>query len=56
MEKSIANFASASNDKPDNKQKPKADPNKVYSAQIGNSFVKGNKNAKVTIIEWSDYM
>ena len=56
LEKSIANFASTSNNKSDNKQKPKADPNKVYSAQIGNSFVKGNKNAKVTIIEWSDYM
>ena len=56
MEKSIANIASTSNKKPDNKQKPKADPNKVYSAKIGNSFVQGNKNAKVTIIEWADYM
>ena len=56
LEKSIANFASTSNNKSDNKQKPKADPNKVYSAKIGNSFVQGNKNAKVTIIEWADYM
>ena len=52
MEKSIANFASTGNNKP---AKPKADPNKVYSANIGNSFVQGNKNAKVTIIEWADY-
>ena len=52
MENSIANFASTGNNKP---AKPKADPNKVYSAKIGNSFVQGNKNAKVTIIEWADY-
>ena len=35
--------------------RPKVDPNKVYDISIGNSFVQGNNNAKVTIIEWSDY-
>jgi len=55
MEKSIANLAIASKNQPANKQKPKADPNKVYSVQIGNSFFQGNKNAKVTIVEWADY-
>ena len=51
LEKSVANLAIASK----KQQPPKADPNKVYSAKIGNSFVQGDKNAKVTIIEWGDY-
>ena len=58
LEKSINNLALANKNKPaDNKkrQQPQADPNKVYNVEIGNSFVQGNKNAKVTIIEWSDY-
>ena len=50
LEKSISTFSAQT------PKKPKADPNKIYSAKIGNSFVQGNKNAKVTIIEWSDYM
>ena len=40
--------------KKDNKQ-PKADPNKVYNVAVGNSVVKGNPNAKVTITEWMDF-
>ena len=58
LEKSVANLAIASKKRSsaDNKQRPpQADPNKVYSVEIGNSFVQGNKNAKVTIIEWGDY-
>ena len=58
IDKSIANLTLANKNRPtDNKKKqpPKADPNKVYSVKIGNSFFQGNKNAKVTIIEWSDY-
>ena len=35
--------------------RPKVDPNNVYDTPIGNSFVQGNNNAKVTIIEWADY-
>ena len=59
LEKSIANLAVASKNKPaaDNKkqQPPKADPNKVYNVEIGDSFTIGPKNAKVTIIEWMDF-
>jgi len=49
----------ASNGKPKADQKknnrPKADPNKVYTVAVGNSVVKGNPNAKVTITEWMDF-
>ena len=58
MDKSIANLALASKNKPaDNKkqQPPQADPNKVYNIEIGDSFTIGPKNAKVTIIEWMDF-
>ena len=58
LEKSIANLAVASKNKPaaDKKQQPpQADPNKVYNVEIGDSFTIGPKNAKVTIIEWMDF-
>ena len=59
LEKSVANLAVASKNKPaaDNKkqQPPKADPNKVYNIEIGDSFTIGPKNAKVTIVEWMDF-
>ena len=59
LEKSVANLAVASKNKPaaNNKkqQPPKADPNKVYNVEIGDSFTIGPKNAKVTIIEWMDF-
>jgi len=58
MDKSIANLALASKNKPaDNKkqQPPQADPNKVYNVEIGDSFTIGPKNAKVTLIEWMDF-
>ena len=58
LEKSIANLAVASKNKPaaDQKQQPpKADPNKVYNVEIGDSFTIGPKNAKVTIVEWMDF-
>ena len=59
LEKSVANLAVASKNKPaaDNKKKqpPKADPNKVYNVEIGDSFTIGPDNAKVTIIEWMDF-
>ena len=31
------------------------DPNKVYSIPIADSFVRGPKTAKVTIVEFSDF-
>ena len=58
LDKSIANLALASKNKPaDNKkqQPPQADPNKVYNVEIGDSFTIGPKNAKVTLIEWMDF-
>ena len=58
LDKSIANLALASKNKPaDNKkpQQPQADPNKVYNVEIGDSFTLGPKNAKVTLIEWMDF-
>ena len=59
LEKSVANLAIASKNKPADankkQQPPKADPNKVYNVEIGDSFTMGPKNAKVTIIEWMDF-
>ena len=57
LEKSIANLAVASKNKPADKkeQPPQADPNKVYNVEIGDSFTIGPKNAKVTIVEWMDF-
>ena len=36
-------------------QRPQTDPNKVYNIPIGDSPVKGPKQAKVTIAEFSDF-
>ena len=44
---------SAVNKKASNRQAP--DPNKRYNVKIGDSIVLGNKDAKVTIIEWTDF-
>ena len=57
LDKSIANLALASSNKPADKkqQPPQADPNKVYNVEIGDSFTIGPKNAKVTLIEWMDF-
>jgi len=35
--------------------RPREDPNKVYSLNIGKSYVKGPADAKVTIVEFSDF-
>jgi protein-disulfide isomerase len=35
--------------------RPQMDPNKVYDIPIANAVVKGPKNAKVTIVEFSDF-
>ncbi len=35
--------------------KPTEDPNKVYDIPVGDSFAKGPKDAKVTIVEFSDF-
>ena len=45
----------ASKDSNKKQDRPKSDPNKVYNVPVGNSFVKGNKNAPVTITYWTDF-
>ena len=49
------NLASKAKTDPKKDNKPKADPNKVYNVAVGNSVIKGNPNAKVTITEWMDF-
>ena len=53
LRKNLASNAKAAPNKKDNK--PKADPNRVYNVTVGNSVIKGNPNAKVTITEWMDF-
>jgi len=36
-------------------QVAQADPSKVYKVPVGDSYFKGPKNAKVTIVMWSDF-
>jgi protein-disulfide isomerase len=36
-------------------QRPQLDPNKVYNIPVGDSPVKGPRQAKVTITEFSDF-
>ena len=38
-----------------NNNKPKADPNKVYDIADAGSIILGNPDAKVTVIEWTDF-
>jgi protein-disulfide isomerase len=35
--------------------RPQLDPNKVYQIALGDSYVRGPKNAKVTLVEFSDF-
>ena len=41
--------------KASNKQKPKEDPNKIYSIPLGNSPTKGPKDASITVIMFQDF-
>ena len=49
------NLAAKPKADPKKDNKPKADPNKVYNVAVGNSVVKGNPNAKVTMTYWTDF-
>jgi protein-disulfide isomerase len=51
LEKSVAQVKAA----PPAAARPQIDPNKVYSLSVGESPTKGPKDAKVTIVEFSDY-
>ena len=60
IDKKIATLETkiAQNPSPSDKKKndkPKADPNKVYDIAEAGSVVLGNPNAKVTVIEWTDF-
>jgi protein-disulfide isomerase len=35
--------------------RPQIDPNKVYQIALGNSPIRGAKNAPVTLVEFSDF-
>lgn len=54
LEKTIANI-SVGNKSNKKDQPPKADPNKVYNIEVGDSYTMGPDNAKVTMIEWTDF-
>ena len=54
LEKTIANI-SVANKSNKKDQPPKADPNKVYNIEIGDSYTMGPDDAKVTMIEWTDF-
>ena len=53
LEKKVELGAKAPSDK--KKEKPKADPNKVYDIAEAGSVVLGNPDAKVSIVKWTDF-
>ena len=53
LEKKVEQGAKSPSDKKN--EKPKSDPNKVYNIAEAGSIVLGNPNAKVSIVEWTDF-
>ena len=52
----IAAAAPAAAPKPSAPSAPgRPDPKKVYDIKVGNSPVRGGKDAKITIVEWADF-
>jgi len=54
VEKNMANL-SKPQPNPKQKERPKADPNKVYDVADAGSIILGKKDAPVTIIKWTDF-
>jgi len=54
LDKKIAEISKAP---PPNKKndKPKSDPNKVYTIADAGSITLGNPNAPITVIKWTDF-
>ena len=53
LDKKVGNISKPSPSKKDDK--PKADPNKVYTVADAGSITLGNPNAPVTVIKWTDF-
>lgn len=47
--------AAAKNAKPKGPQPGRPDPSKTYKVAVGDAHSKGPKDAKITIVEWSDF-
>ncbi len=54
LEKKIAEVSKAAPPSKKN-DKPKSDPNKVYTIADAGSITLGNPNAPVTVIKWTDF-
>ena len=52
LDKKVGNISQPPTNK---KDKPKADPNKVYTVADAGSVTLGNPNAPVTVIKWTDF-
>jgi len=55
LEKKIAEVSKAPANNNKKNDKPKADPNKVYTVADAGSITFGNPNAPVTVIKWTDF-
>ena len=47
--------AAAKDRKPKGPQPGRPDPSKTYKVAVGDAHAKGPKDAKITIVEWSDF-
>jgi protein-disulfide isomerase len=47
--------AAAAAEAPKPQQPPQADPNQIYKVAVGNSPMRGDKHAKITVVQFSDF-
>ena len=55
LEKKIAEVSKSPANNNKKNDKPKADPNKVYTIADAGSITLGNANAPITVIKWTDF-